>query len=637
MTLDSKIPEGPIEKKWSSHRFNMKLVNPSNRRKYSVIIVGTGLAGASAAASLAELGYKVISISYHESPRRAHSIAAQGGINAPKNYANDGDSIYRLFYDTLKGGDYRAREANVYRLAEVSGSIIDQCAAQGVPFARDYAGYLDMRSFGGAQVSRTFYARGQTGQQLLLGAYSALSHQIGAGTVKFFDRREMMELVVVDGMARGVICRNLRNGVIESYVADAVVLATGGYGNTFYLSTMAKASNATAIWRAYKKGALFANPCFTQIHPTCIPVSGDYQSKLTLMSESLRNDGRIWVPKKGGDTRTPSQIPEGERDYYLERIYPSFGNLVPRDVASRRAKEMCDKGFGVGKTKMAVYLDFADAIKRNGKHWIDEKYGNLFDMYHKITDEDPYSDPMRIFPAVHYTMGGLWVDYNLMSTIPGLFVIGEANFSDHGANRLGASALMQGLADGYFILPYTMSNYFASTKFSSLATNHTEFAKANKDVAERVEKLLAIKGKQPVNEIHKKLGKVLWDFVGMGRNKKGLKTALKLIPEIKKEFWGDAKVIGDSNDLNIELEKAGRIADFLELAELLAYDALQRKESCGGHFREECQTQEGEALRNDKKYSYSAAWEFTGDGKIPKLNKEPLTFEYVKPSERSYK
>jgi succinate dehydrogenase / fumarate reductase, flavoprotein subunit len=637
MTLDSKIPNGPIEKKWSSHRFNMKLVNPSNRRKYSVIVVGTGLAGASAAASLAELGYKVISLSYHESPRRAHSIAAQGGINAPKNYANDGDSIYRLFYDTLKGGDYRAREANVYRLAEVSGSIIDQCAAQGVPFARDYAGYLDMRSFGGAQVSRTFYARGQTGQQLLLGAYSALSRQIGAGAVKFFDRREMMDLVVVDGMARGVICRNLRNGVIESYVADAVVLATGGYGNTFYLSTMAKASNATAIWRAYKKGAMFANPCFTQIHPTCIPVSGDYQSKLTLMSESLRNDGRIWVPKKAGDTRTPSQIPEGERDYYLERLYPSFGNLVPRDVASRRAKEMCDKGFGVGKTKIAVYLDFADAIKRNGKHWIDEKYGNLFDMYHEITAEDPYSDPMRIYPAVHYTMGGLWVDYNLMSTIPGLFVIGEANFSDHGANRLGASALMQGLADGYFILPYTLSNYFAGTKFSSLATNHTEFAKANKDAAERVENILAIKGKQPVNEIHKKLGKVLWDFVGMGRNEKGLKTALKLIPEIKKEFWSDAKVIGDSNDLNIELEKAGRIADFLELAELLAYDALQRKESCGGHFREECQTPEGEALRNDKKYSYSAAWEFTGDGKIPKLNKEPLTFEYVKPSERSYK
>lgn len=637
MTLDSKIPEGPIEKKWSDHRFNMKLVNPSNRRKYSVIVVGTGLAGASAAASLAELGYKVISLSYHESPRRAHSIAAQGGINAPKNYANDGDSIYRLFYDTLKGGDYRAREANVYRLAEVSGSIIDQCVAQGVPFARDYAGYLDMRSFGGAQVSRTFYARGQTGQQLLLGAYSALSRQIGEGTVKYFDRREMMELVVVDGMARGIICRNLRTGVIESYVADAVVLATGGYGNTFYLSTMAKASNATAIWRAYKKGAMFANPCFTQIHPTCIPVGGDYQSKLTLMSESLRNDGRIWVPKKSGDSRTPSQIPEDERDYYLERLYPSFGNLVPRDVASRRAKEICDKGLGVGKTKMAVYLDFADALKRNGKHWIEEKYSNLFDMYHEITAEDPYADPMRIYPAVHYTMGGLWVDYNLMSTIPGLFVVGEANFSDHGANRLGASALMQGLADGYFILPYTMSDYFAKTKFSSLASNHSEFEKANKSVAERVEKLLAINGKQPVNEIHKKLGKVMWDFVGMGRNEKGLKKALKLIPEIREEFWNDAKVVGDSDNLSIELEKAGRIADFLELAELLTFDALDRKESCGGHFREECQTPEGEALRNDKKYAYASAWEFTGNGKKPKLNKEPLTFEYVKPSERSYK
>lgn len=637
MMLESKIPDGPLEKKWSSHCFNMKLVNPSNRRKYSAIVVGTGLAGASAAASLAELGYKVISISYHESPRRAHSIAAQGGINAPKNYANDGDSVYRLFYDTLKGGDYRAREANVYRLAEVSGIIIDQCVAQGVPFARDYAGYLDMRSFGGAQVSRTFYARGQTGQQLLLGAYSALSRQIGAGTVKFFDRREMMELVVVDGMARGVICRNLRTGVMESYVADAVILATGGYGNTFYLSTMAKASNATAIWRAYKKGAFFANPCFTQIHPTCIPVSGDYQSKLTLMSESLRNDGRIWVPKKQGDSRAPSQIPEDKRDYYLERLYPSFGNLVPRDVASRRAKEMCDKGFGVGKTKMAVYLDFTDAIKRNGKHWIEEKYGNLFDMYHEITAEDPYADPMRIYPAVHYTMGGLWVDYNLMSTIPGLFVIGEANFSDHGANRLGASALMQGLADGYFILPYTISDYFARTKFSSLATDHPEFTKAKKGLAERIGRFLAIKGKQPVNEIHKKLGKIVWDFVGMERNEKGLKKALKLIPEIKKEFWTDANVIGDSDNLNVELEKAGRIADFLELAELLAFDALHRKESCGGHFREECQTPEGEALRNDKKYAYTAAWEFTSDDKEPKLNKEPLTFEYVKLSERSYK
>jgi succinate dehydrogenase / fumarate reductase, flavoprotein subunit len=637
MKIDSKIPDGPIEKKWSNHRFAMKLVNPSNRRKYTVAVVGTGLAGASAAASLAELGYKVLAFSYHESPRRAHSIAAQGGINAPKNYANDGDSVYRLFYDTLKGGDYRAREANVYRLAEVSGSIIDQCVAQGVPFARDYAGYLDMRSFGGAQVSRTFYARGQTGQQLLLGAYSALSRQIGAGGVQFFDRREMVELVVVDGMARGIICRNLKSGEIESYVADAVVLATGGYGNTFYLSTMAKASNATAIWRAYKKGALFANPCFTQIHPTCIPVSGEYQSKLTLMSESLRNDGRIWVPKKTGDTRIPTNIPEDERDYYLERLYPSFGNLVPRDVASRRAKEMCDKGLGVGKTKMAVYLDFTDAMKRNGKHWIEEKYGNLFDMYHEITAEDPYSVPMRIYPAVHYTMGGLWVDYNLMSNLPGLFVIGEANFSDHGANRLGASALMQGLADGYFILPYTMGDYLARTKFPSVAASHPEFKKAHESVTQRMKKLLAINGKQPVNEIHKKLGKVMWEYVGMGRNEKGLKKALKLIPEIRKEFWSDAKVVGESDDMNIELEKAGRIADFLELAELLALDALNRKESCGGHFREECQTPEGEALRDDKKFSYAAAWEYAGEGKKPKLNKEPLTFDYVKPSVRSYK
>jgi succinate dehydrogenase / fumarate reductase flavoprotein subunit len=637
MILDSKIPDGPIEKKWSNHRFNMKLVNPSNRRKYSIIVVGTGLAGASAAASLAELGYNVLAFSYHESPRRAHSIAAQGGINAPKNYANDGDSVYRLFYDTLKGGDYRAREANVYRLAEVSGSIIDQCVAQGVPFARDYAGYLDTRSFGGAQVSRTFYARGQTGQQLLLGAYSALSRQIGAGGVKFYDRREMLDLVVVDGMARGIVCRNLKTGAIESYVADAVVLATGGYGNTFYLSTMAKASNATAIWRAYKKGALFANPCFTQIHPTCIPVSGDYQSKLTLMSESLRNDGRIWVPKTSGDTRVPSQIPEDERDYYLERLYPSFGNLVPRDVASRRAKEICDKGFGVGKTKMAVYLDFSDAMKRNSKQWIEEKYGNLFDMYHEITAEDPYTVPMRIYPAVHYTMGGLWVDYNLMSTIPGLFVIGEANFSDHGANRLGASALMQGLADGYFILPYTLGDYLAKTKFNSLATDHPEFKKVNTDVADHVNKLLAINGKQPVSEIHKKLGKVMWEFVGMERNENGLKKALKLIPEIRKEFWNDAKVVGETDNINIELEKAGRVADFMELAELLALDALHREESCGGHFREEYQTPEGEALRNDKKFSYVAAWEYKGTNKKPQLNKEPLTFEYVKPSVRSYK
>ncbi len=637
MVLDSKIPEGPIEKKWSTHRFRMKLVNPANRRKYTIIVVGTGLAGASAAASLAELGYKVLAFSYHESPRRAHSIAAQGGINAGKNYANDGDSVYRLFYDTLKGGDYRAREGNVYRLAEVSGNIIDQCVAQGVPFAREYSGLLDNRSFGGAQVSRTFYARGQTGQQLLLGAYSALSRQIGLGGVKFFDRREMMDVVVADGQARGIIARNMRTGEMETHIADAVVLCTGGYGNAWYLSTMAKASNATAVWRAYRRGAVFGNPCFAQIHPTCIPVSGDYQSKLTLMSESLRNDGRIWVPKKAGDSRKPSEIPEEERDYYLERMYPSFGNLVPRDVASRRAKEICDKGFGVGSTKMAVYLDFADAIKRNSKKWIEEKYGNLFAMYHEITAEDPYADPMRIYPAVHYTMGGLWVDYNLMSTIPGLFVAGEANFSDHGANRLGASALMQGLADGYFVLPYTMGDYLASTKFKPVTAEHDSFVATKKDVQNRVDHLLSIKGKQTVNEIHKRLGKVMWDFVGMGRSDTGLKKALKMIPELRKEFWKDVHVTGDKESLNVELEKAGRVADYLELAELIATDALHREESCGGHFREEYQTPEGEAKRNDKKFAYVAAWEYTGEGKKPKLNKEPLTFEYVKPSERSYK
>jgi succinate dehydrogenase / fumarate reductase, flavoprotein subunit len=637
MTLDSKIPSGPIEKKWDNHRFAMKLVNPSNRRKYSVIVVGTGLAGASAAASLGELGYNVLSFSYHESPRRAHSIAAQGGINAPKNYANDGDSIWRLFYDTVKGGDYRAREANVYRLAQVSGNIIDQCVAQGVPFARDYAGYLDNRSFGGAQVSRTFYARGQTGQQLLLGAYSALSRQINAGTVKFFPRREMLDLVMVDGQARGIVARDLVTGQLETYAANAVVLATGGYGNTFYLSTMAKASNATAIWRAHKKGALFGNPCFTQIHPTCIPQSGDYQSKLTLMSESLRNDGRIWVPKAKGDTRKPQDIPEEERDYYLERLYPSFGNLVPRDVASRRAKEICDKGFGVGPTKLAVYLDFADAIKRLGKHVIEERYGNLFDMYHEITAEDPYSSPMRIYPAVHYTMGGLWVDYNLMSTIPGLFVLGEANFSDHGANRLGASALMQGLADGYFIIPYTMGDYLASTKFKPVKADDDSFKKVQSDVEEMIRKLMSINGKKTVEEFHRELGKIMWDNVGMGRNKARLQKALKEIPALREEFWKNVKVVGASDDLNAELERAGRVADFLELGELLALDALHREESCGGHFREEHQTEEGEAQRNDKKFSYVAAWEFTGVGKKPVLNKEPLTFEHVKPSQRSYK
>ncbi len=637
MTLDSKIPSGPIEKKWDSHRFNMKLVNPSNRRKYTVIMVGTGLAGASAAASLGELGYNVLAFSYHESPRRAHSIAAQGGINAPKNYSNDGDSIWRLFYDTVKGGDYRAREANVYRLAQVSGNIIDQCVAQGVPFARDYAGYLDNRSFGGAQVSRTFYARGQTGQQLLLGAYSALSRQINAGTVKFFPRREMLDLVVADGQARGIICRDLVTGKIETYAGNAVVLATGGYGNTFYLSTMAKASNATAIWRAHKKGALFANPCFTQIHPTCIPQSGSYQSKLTLMSESLRNDGRIWVPKKKGETRTPQDIPEEERDYYLERLYPSFGNLVPRDVASRRAKEMCDKGFGVGTTGLAVYLDFADSIKRLGKHVIEERYGNLFDMYHEITAEDPYKSPMRIYPAVHYTMGGLWVDYNLMSTIPGLFVAGEANFSDHGANRLGASALMQGLADGYFILPYTLGNYLASAKFNPVKEDDAAFKEAQSGIEDMIKKLMSINGKKTIEEFHRELGKVMWELVGMGRNKTGLQKALKEIPRIREEFWKDVRIVGAANDLNAELERAGRVADFLELGELLAFDALHREESCGGHFREEYQTEEGEALRNDKKFSYVAAWEFAGVGKKPVLNKEPLEFEYVKPSQRSYK
>jgi len=637
MKLESKIPAGPIEKKWDDHRFNLKLVNPANKRKYTIIVVGTGLAGASAAASFGELGYNVLAFSYHESPRRAHSIAAQGGINAPKNYPNDGDSIYRLFYDTVKGGDYRAREANVYRLAQVSNSIIDQCVAQGVPFARDYAGYLDNRSFGGAQVSRTFYARGQTGQQLLLGAYSALCRQIDARTVKFFPRREMVELVLVDDMARGIVVRNLVTGELESYSANAVVLATGGYGNVFYLSTNAKACNATAVWRAYRKGALFGNPCFTQIHPTCIPVGGDYQSKLTLMSESLRNDGRIWVPKKKDETRKATDIPEEERDYYLERLYPSFGNLVPRDVASRRAKEMCDKGHGVGPSKMAVYLDFADAIKRNGKAWIEEQYGNLFDMYHEITSEDPYKTPMRIYPAVHYTMGGLWVDYNLMSNIPGLFVIGEANFSDHGANRLGASALMQGLADGYFIIPYTIGDYLASTKFSPVKTDDPGFRESTKAINDMVNRLMSIQGTRTVDDFHKDLGKIMWEHVGMGRSEKDLKKALKLIPELRKEFWSDVKVTGKENDLNAELEKAGRVADYFELGELMALDALQRAESCGGHFREEHQTEDGEAKRNDKKFSYVAAWEYAGEKKKPTLHKEQLEFEYVKPSQRSYK
>lgn len=637
MTLDSKIPAGPIQQKWDSHRFNMKLVNPANKRKYHVIVVGTGLAGASAAASLAELGYNVTALSYHESPRRAHSIAAQGGINAPKNYANDGDSIWRLFYDTVKGGDYRAREANVYRLAQVSGAIIDQCVAQGVPFAREYGGLLDNRSFGGAQVSRTFYARGQTGQQLLLGAYSALCRQMNKGGVKFFPRRDMLDLVVIDGKARGVVARHLVTGNIETYVADAVILATGGYGNTFFLSTNAKACNATAIWRAHKKGALFANPCFTQIHPTCIPVASDHQSKLTLMSESLRNDGRIWVPKNKGDKRHPGEIPEEERDYYLERLYPSFGNLVPRDVASRRAKEMCDKGYGVGDTGLAVYLDFSDTLKRKGKEWVGEQYGNLFDMYQQITGENGYQQPMRIYPAVHYTMGGLWVDYNLMSTIPGLFILGEANFSDHGANRLGASALMQGLADGYFIIPYTLGDYFATGKFPAVKPDAAEFAGAVAGVNDVIRRLLSIQGKQPVDVIHRNLGKVMWDYVGMGRNAAGLQKALELIPRLRDEFWHDVRIPGTVDNYNPEIEKALRVADFLELGELITQDALHRKESCGGHFREEYQTEENEALRDDKNFAYVAAWEFKGVGVPEELNKEPLGFEHAKPSQRSYK
>ena len=637
MTLDAKIPTGPIQDKWDNYKFSMKLVNPANKRKYHIIVVGTGLAGASAAASLAELGYNVTALSYHESPRRAHSIAAQGGINAPKNYPNDGDSIYRLFYDTVKGGDYRAREANVYRLSQVSNSIIDQCVAQGVPFAREYGGLLDNRSFGGAQVSRTFYARGQTGQQLLLGAYSALVREIGAGAVKFYERREMLDLVVVDGKARGVIARNLVDGSFETYIGDAVILATGGYGNVFFLSTNAMMCNASATWRAHKRGALFGNPCFTQIHPTCIPLSSDHQSKLTLMSESLRNDGRIWVPKAKADKRPPNDIPEEERDYYLERLYPSFGNLVPRDVASRRAKEICDKGHGVGSTGLAVYLDFSDTIKRNGKAWIVEKYGNLFDMYKQITGEDGYESPMRIYPAVHYTMGGLWVDYNLMSTIPGLYVLGEANFSDHGANRLGASALMQGLADGYFIIPYTIGDYLASNKFPKVDASHAAAKDAAHGLEETTKKLMGVQGKRPVDVLHKELGKVMWEFCGMGRNAAGLKKALKLIPALREEFWHDVKIPGTAAGFNQELEKAHRVADFLELAELIVTDALHREESCGGHFREEHQTEEGEAKRNDAKFSYVAAWEFQGVGKKEKLHKEPLTFEYVKPSQRSYK
>ncbi|MBO9324045.1 MAG: fumarate reductase/succinate dehydrogenase flavoprotein subunit [Roseiflexus sp.] len=635
--LNSKIPEGPIERKWERHKFEMKLVSPTNRRRYTIIVVGSGLAGASAAATLAEAGYNVKCYTYHDSPRRAHSIAAQGGINAAKNYRNDGDSVFRLFYDTVKGGDFRAREANVYRLAEVSMAIIDQCVAQGVPFAREYSGYLDNRSFGGAQVARTFYARGQTGQQLLLGAYQALSRQIGLGQVKMFSRTEMLDLVVIDGRARGIVTRDMVTGKIESHVADAVVLATGGYSNVFYLSTNAKASNATAIWRAYRRGAFFGNPCFTQIHPTCIPVSGDHQSKLTLMSESLRNDGRVWVPKTPGDKRPPSSIPEDERDYYLERKYPSFGNLAPRDIASRAAKQVCDEGRGVGPGGLGVYLDFSDAIKRLGRKVIEERYGNLFEMYERITGENPYETPMRIYPAVHYTMGGLWVDYNLMSTIPGLFVIGEANFSDHGANRLGASALMQGLADGYFILPYTIADYLASTKFTKVDTTHIAFREAEAEVTDRIKRLLNTKGTRTVDMFHRELGKIMWDYCGMARNEAGLKHALEVIPELRERFWREVKVPGEGNDINQELEKAGRVADFMELAELMCIDALHRNESCGGHFREEHQTEEGEAKRDDENFAYVAAWEFTGLGTKPVLHKEPLYFEYVKPTIRSYK
>ncbi len=637
MALDAKIPSGPIAEKWSKHKFEMKLVNPANKRKYNIIVVGTGLAGASAAASLGELGYNVKAFCFQDSPRRAHSIAAQGGINAAKNYANDGDSIHRLFYDTVKGGDYRAREANVHRLAEVSCNIIDQCVAQGVPFAREYGGLLDNRSFGGAQVSRTFYARGQTGQQLLLGAYSALMKETAKGTVKMFPRREMLDLVVIDDKARGIIVRNLITGELERHEADAVLLATGGYGNVFYLSTNAIGSNVTAAWRAHKKGAFFANPCYTQIHPTCIPVHGDYQSKLTLMSESLRNDGRVWVPKKKGDTRAPKDIPESEREYYLENRYPSFGNLVPRDIASRNAKSVCDDGLGVGSTQMAVYLDFADAIKRLGRDSIEEKYGNLFEMYERITGEDPYATPMMIYPAVHYTMGGLWVDYNLQSTIPGMFVLGEANFSDHGANRLGASALMQGLADGYFVIPYTLGNYLATNKLEKVTTEHPEFVAAEAAQKEKIEKLLSIKGTRTVDSFHRELGMVMWDKCGMARTEEGLKEALVRIPQIRDEFWKNVTVTGSEGEFNQVLERAGRVADFLEFAETMVTDALNRKESCGGHFREESQTEEGEAKRDDENFCHVNAWEYQGVGMTPILHKEALSFENVPLTQRSYK
>ena len=637
MKLDAKTPSGPLAQKWSKHRHNIKLVNPANKRKFDVIVVGSGLAGGSAAATLSELGYSVKCFCFQDSPRRAHSIAAQGGINAAKNYQNDGDSVYRLFYDTIKGGDFRSREANVYRLAEVSVNIIDQCVAQGVPFAREYSGYLANRSFGGAQVSRTFYARGQTGQQLLLGAYQALAKQIEAGEVKMYSRAEMLDLVLIDGHAKGIVVRDLVTGEISSHAADAVVLATGGYGNVFFLSTNAKGCNVTAIWRAYKRGAVMANPCFTQIHPTCIPVSGEHQSKLTLMSESLRNDGRVWVPKSKDDQRSPNEIPEEDRDYYLERKYPAYGNLAPRDIASRAAKEVCDEGRGVGPGGRGVYLDFRDATERFGLNVIRERYGNLFEMYERITGEDAYKSPMRIYPASHYTMGGLWVDYNLMSNIPGLYVIGEANFSDHGANRLGASALMQGLADGYFILPYTIGDYFATERPAKPSPEHPEFKKVEEEVAARTKKFLSIKGRRTVTEFHRELGKLMWDKCGMARNEAGLNEALERIPGLRQQFWEDVNVLGDGNELNQSLEYAGRVADFMEFAELLVYDALTRDESCGAHFREEHQTSDGEAKRDDESFSYVAAWEYQGLDNRPILHKEPLVYEEVHLAQRSYK
>ena len=639
MRLDSKIPAGDLGSKWERYKFDMKLVNPANKRKFTILIVGTGLAGASAAATLAELGYHIKSFCIQDTPRRAHSIAAQGGINATKNYPNDGDSVWRLFYDTIKGGDYRSREANVHRLAEISSNIIDQCVAQGVPFAREYGGTLANRSFGGAQVSRTFYARGQTGQQLLLGAYSSMMRQVDLGAIDLFTRREMLDLVLVDDKARGIVVRNLVTGEIESYAGDAVLLCTGGYGNAFYLSTNAINSNVTAAWRCHQRGAYFANPCYTQIHPTCIPVSGNHQSKLTLMSESLRNDGRVWVPKQAGDLRPPDQIPEDERDYYLERKYPSFGNLVPRDVASRNAKEVCDDGRGVGSTGLSVYLDFADAIERMGEQTIRDKYGNLFDMYQSITDENPYQSPMRIFPAVHYTMGGLWVDYNLMSNIPGLHVLGEANFSDHGANRLGASALMQGLADGYFVIPYTLGHYLAGTEIPSVTVEHPAFRQVESEAKDKLTRLLSIKGEKTPQEFHRQIGQILWDYVGMSRNAEGLLLAKKDISQIRDEFWQNVNVVGNQDTMNKNLEFAGRIADYLELAELMAIDARDRAESCGGHFREESQTPEGEALRDDENYSYTSAWErIEVQGDINwSLHKEPLVFENVELTQRSYK